>query len=258
MRPLAFSHAPLPSVALVAMLLSLAPDAAWAGAPFVTDDPGTPDKGQVEINLSLQFTAAQGGSGGTLPGIEMNYAPAAGLQLHLFQPLAFDHVSGGGTHWGPGDTELGVKYRVLDEAADGWLPAAAFFPLVTVPSGDAERGLGSGHVRAFLPLWLGRTFGDWTAFGGGGYSINPGAGNKNFWFTGVGLLRKVSDALSLGGEVFHTTADAVGGVDATGFNLGGSYSITETQAILLSMGRSLQHANATNRLSAFLAYHIVF
>jgi hypothetical protein len=44
-------------------------------------------------------------------------------------------------------------------------------------------------------------------FGGGGYWINPGAGNKNHWFVGWVLERKITDKLTLGVELFHQTPD---------------------------------------------------
>jgi hypothetical protein len=57
------------------------------------------------------------------------------------------------------------------------------FPLVEVPSGDADKGLGNGKTQYFLPVWLQKDFGKWTIYGGGGYWINPGTGNKNWWFS---------------------------------------------------------------------------
>jgi len=42
-------------------------------------------------------------------------------------------------------------------------------------------------VQAFLPVWMQKDVGDWTVYGGGGYWINPGAGQKNWWFTGLAV-----------------------------------------------------------------------
>src|SRR5947208_2934500 len=43
------------------------------------------------------------------------------------------------------------------------------FPITILPTGAESRGLGAGHVRQFLPLWVQKSFGDWTTYGGGGY-----------------------------------------------------------------------------------------
>lgn len=105
---------------------------------------------------------------------------------------------------------------------------------------------------------LTKSFGDWTTYGGGGYWINPGAGNQNYWFAGWLLQRKVTENLVLGGEVFHQAASVIGGKDQTGFNLGGIYDITENHHILFSAGRGIQNGTATNRFSYYVAYQLAF
>jgi len=235
-----------------------APAAALAGPPFRTDDPEPVDYQHWEFYAFSQATRVQGDTSGTLPGVEINYGAAPELQLHVIAPLAFDAPSGGGTRFGYGDTELGVKYRFIDEDADGWRPQLGVFPLLEVPTGNERRGLGTGHVDAFIPLWLQKSFGSWTTYGGGGYWINPGAGNKNYVFLGWLLQRQVTDALAIGGEVFHQTANIVGGRDSSGFNLGAVYDFSENHHLLLSAGRGLQNATSTNELSYYLAYQLTF
>jgi hypothetical protein len=41
------------------------------------------------------------------------------------------------------------------------------FPLLELPTGNEHRGLGAGHVSAFLPIWVQKSFGEWTTYGGG-------------------------------------------------------------------------------------------
>ena len=60
-----------------------------------------------------------------------------------------------------------------------------------------------GPVRILLPVWAQKDFGPWSLFGGGGYTINPGAGNRNFWQSGLALTRNVTPRLSLGAEITH-------------------------------------------------------
>ena len=123
-----------------AELLAASTSVAIAGAPFVTDDPGTNPEGTFELTISAQYTRTAGEADGRLVGVELNYGLTPALQLHLFQPLAFSRVSGSNTKFGNGDTELGVKYRFLDEREDGWLPSVAAFPLLLLPTGDEDRG----------------------------------------------------------------------------------------------------------------------
>lgn len=229
---------------------------AQAGAPFVTDDPGTPE--HFEINLAVQATHAAGQTTGFAPALEVNYAAAENVQLHVLVPLAFNHETGNKTRWSTGDTEFGVKYRFLDAEEEDWFPSAAVFPIVFAPTGDEDRGLGTGHTRAFLPLWLGKEFGEWIAFGGGGYGINPGRGNRNYLFVGAGLTRKITDDLRLGGELFRTSKTEDDRKDAVGFNLGGVYDISDRHHILISAGRGLRNVSETNEFSTYIAYQLTF
>jgi hypothetical protein len=231
---------------------------AQAGAPFVTDDPEPIAYGTWEINVFSQATHVSGERSGTLAGVDMNYGALPDLQLHVIAPLAFDKVAGAGTKIGYGDTELGAKYRFIDEDEGGWRPAVAVFPLVSLPTGDDERGLGTGHTREFLPLWLEKNFGDWRTFGGGGYWNNPGADNKNYWFLGWALQRQITENLSLGGEVFHQTASTDDGKSSSGFNLGGIYDLSDNYHLLFSAGRGIQHVSSTNRFSYYLAFQWTF
>ena len=73
------------------------------------------------------------------------------------------------------------------------------------------KGLGAGHTRFFLPLWLAKAFGKWTTYGEGGYFLNPGENNKDYWFLGWESQRQLTARLMLGMEVFYQTADKVGG-----------------------------------------------
>jgi hypothetical protein len=108
----------------------------------------------------------------------------------------------------------------------------------------------------FLPMWFQKSFGDWTIDGGGGYWINQGGADKNFWFSGVLLQRKVTDKLTVGGEIFHQTADSIDSHDSTGFNVGAVYDINEHNHFLFSAGRGLQNASDTNVFSWYVGYLI--
>ncbi len=238
---------------LVLVALVLGAGAAQAGPPFRTDDPEPVELHHWEVYGFSTATHVKGDSSGVLPGIEINYGALPEMQLHIVLPLAFDRPEGSGTKFGYGDTELGVKYRFVTEDEAGWRPQIGIFPLLELPSGNEARGLGTGHVHAFIPLWLQKGFGKWLSYGGGGYWINPGAGNKNYWFLGWLVQRQVTDDLALGGEIFHQSADTIGGEDQTGFNLGGIWDITEHYHLLFSAGRGILHATTTNAFSYYLA-----
>ena len=209
-----------------------------AGPPFVTDDPEPVDFQHWEVYLGSQYEHSGDGAGGTLPHVEVNYGALPNLQLHLIAPVAFDAPSGAGRQFGYGDTELGAKYRFLEETDSS--PQVGVFPLVELPTGSTARGLGGGQTQVFLPVWLQKSLGTWTMYGGGGYWINPGAGNRNWWFTGLLIQNQVRPTLAVGVEIFHETAHSNGGKSDAKANLGVIWDLDETRHVLASFGPAIQ------------------
>lgn len=224
--------------ALIVACLLATVTSALGGPPFVTDDPVPVDFQHWEVYLASQYNHTRGGSSGALPQVEVNYGVVPDLQLHLIAPVAFSSASGMDRQTGYGDTEVGAKYRFV--GTDDSQVQVAVFPLVEVPTGDAGRGLGSGHLQLYLPLWLQRTSGAWTAYGGAGYWLNPGAGNRNWIFTGLLIQRQLLPSLALGAELFHETASTAVAGSSTDVNLGLIWDLNDTSHVLASAGPTIQ------------------
>jgi hypothetical protein len=239
-------------------LAVLASGSANAGPPFRTDDPEPVDYQHYEFYTFTSGTHISGDTGGVGPAWEFNYGLIPNGQFHIIAPLAFDLPAGASNQFGYGDTEIGFKYRFIQEDEKGWTPMVGVFPMLEVPTGDQSKGLGAGHTRLFLPLWVQKSFGDWTTYGGGGYWINQdnALGDKDYWFFGWLLQKKVTEKLVIGGEIFHQTADTIGGKDSTGFNLGAIYDFDEHNHLLVSAGTGIQNASSTNLYSWYLGYQI--
>lgn len=239
-----------------AAALLLLPAPASAGPPFITDDPFPLPFRTGEAYL---FASGTESSGGLLldaaPGVELNYSVFRNTFFHSITPLSYAEPEGEPSAYGLGDIELGFKWRFVKQA--GFRPDAGTFPLLEVPSGDRERGLGSGHLQLFLPVWLGGNHGPWTAYGGGGYWINPGEGNRNWWFTGTVLQRQINKKLYLGTEFYHQTPDTASGSSSTGFNIGGGLTVAGPYQILFSAGRNIENTS-DNRFSFYIALYRTF
>jgi PPE-repeat protein len=209
----------------------------WAGPPFVTDDPEPVELHHWEVYVSSVTTRTPFQSNGTLPHVEVNNGAAPNLQLHMILPCSSSHLDGESTSRGLGDTELGVKYRFVQETKS--TPMVGVFPLLEVPTGDPGRGLGTGHLQVFLPIWVQKSWGPWTSYGGGGYFVNPGAGNQSFWLFGWEVQKDLSEHWTLGGELFNTTPNSPDAPNRFNFNLGGFYNIDDGHHILFSAGRGI-------------------
>jgi hypothetical protein len=235
------------------VLICLLTTRAIAGPPYVTDDPEPVEYQHWEVYLASIVSRDAGAWSGTAPHVEVNYGAVPNLQLHTILPMSFTRSTTGTTTYGYGDTELGAKYRFLQESAER--PMIGTFPLLEVPAGDRQRGLGSGQLRLFLPLWLQKSYGQWTTYGGGGYWINPGRGNHGWGYFGWQVQRQVLPEVNVGAEVFHTTTQATDGGPETRFNVGLVLDLSDLQHVLLSAGRGLR---GPNEFQSYVAYQLTF
>ena len=132
----------------VVFSLLIVQSAAWAGPPFFTDDPEPADYKHGEFYLASQYIHARDGKSATLPHIEFNYGLLPNMHLHLIAPLQYVKPEGGDSQYGYGDTEFGIKFRFIQES--DYIPMVGTFPLVLLPTGDSDKGLGNGQAQYFL------------------------------------------------------------------------------------------------------------
>ncbi len=104
--------------------------------------------------------------------------------------------------FGIGDIEAGIKYRFVQETKHR--PMIGTFVMFELPAGNAERGLGVGKTWYKLPLWVQKSFGPWTTYGGGGETVIQGVpGYRNYPFAGWLVQRDLGKKWTLGTEVFY-------------------------------------------------------
>jgi len=210
---------------------------AIAGPPLLTDDPEPVPYHHWEFYTFAAGDRTRDGNDVAAPAIEVNNGVANNTQLHLVVPYAYTS-SGGTSASGLGDIEAGVKYRLVDESKRG--PEIGIFPLLELPSGNQNKGLGNGRTWTKLPVWLQKSSGSWTTYGGGGYALNSATGQRNYWFGGDLIQKTVTPKLTLGGELFFGGADAVDGRSFAVANVGGQYNFTPELSLLFSAGHSIQ------------------
>ena len=138
---------------------------AWAGPPFQTDDPEP-----IEFRHYEFYTFAS--SDGTPietdtlgPAVEFNWGALPNVHLHIIIPAAAIFPRDDPRAFGPGDIETGIKYRFVQESKSR--PMMGTFVMFELPTGNADRGLGIGKAWFKLPLWLQKSWGPWTSYGGG-------------------------------------------------------------------------------------------
>jgi len=228
---------------LVCLFLFSTATEAFCGPPFLTDDPEPVPFRHYEFYLFSTLDRASGNYGVAGPAFEFNLGAAPNLQLHIVAPLALSVPMNGAITFGPGDVELGAKYRFVDEK--GSRPQVGIFPMLELPTGNSQRGLGNGRLWAKLPLWIQKSWGPWTSYGGGGYLLNNAPGMRNHPFFGWLLQRELSKKLTLGGEWFNPGRDSVAGSNTQLANIGGFYNFNQNFSLLFTAGHSVQGESHT-------------
>jgi hypothetical protein len=236
-------------VLLVVLALSavLTDGRARAGPPFLTDDPEPVELEHWEFYLASQWSAARHAASGSAPHFEVNYGALPELQLHAIVPATLAWQSGEPVQYGVGDIELGAKFRFVEEGE--WRPQIGTFPLVVLPTGSARRGLGSGTTQVLLPIWIQKSFGQWTTYGGGGVHLASGDDDV---VAGWLLQRKLLSKLSLGMEAFFTFPTN-GDPIAIRINVGLGVDFSAMHHLLLSAGPAF---GGDARAQAYVAYQL--
>ena len=163
------------------------------------------------------------------------------MQVHLLLPINYLHVRHQETNFGYADTEIGVKYCFIQETDNH--PQVGIFPIFEIPT-VKNNEFSNGKVKAFIPVWIQKSWDKFTTYGGLGYSIDPGSESKNSVFAGWEAQYDFSKMITLGGELYFQSAEEEGGEDYTGFNLGGYINFSEKMHLIFSGGYGLINDNS--------------
>ena len=153
----------------------------FAGPPFDTDDPEPVSFKHWEYYISSINDRQTGVWSGTSPHFEINYGLIPNVQIHLLLPVNYYYPVRQSFNLGYADTEFGIKYRFVKETDN--LPQIGIFPIVEIPT-VKNNEFSDGKTKIYLPVWLQKSWGKLTTYGGAGYWINPGTDNKNWIFAG--------------------------------------------------------------------------
>ena len=90
-----------------------APESAVSSPPMEMDDPGTPGREGIELNLV--GTLVRAGIGRSTESLlDANYGIGDRIQLKYERPYLTEGEAGAGSQHGLGATEFGVKWRIVD------------------------------------------------------------------------------------------------------------------------------------------------
>jgi hypothetical protein len=100
---------------------------------------------------------------------------------------------------GVGDSLVGFKYRALDESVQA--PAVLLAAAVRLPTGDEDRGLGTGDTAVIALAALSKTWGAFTVTANAGYAFSVAGRTADVVMGSVAAERHLAPSWSLLGEV---------------------------------------------------------
>jgi hypothetical protein len=221
----------------------------YAGPPFGTDDPEPVGFRHWEYYLSSMDQFQPGFSTGTLPHFELNYGLIRGCQIHFELPMNYSVDKNKEFRYGYAFTEIGFKYRFYSSKDESF--QVGTFPIFEVPT-VKNTNFSNNKLQVYLPLWLQKSFGRFTTYGGGGYWINPGDGNKNWIYAGWEIQYDISKHFTMGGELFYKSPAINGTHSYVGFNIGGFVNFSEKLHFIWSVGHSITNDHTTTAYAGFL------
>jgi hypothetical protein len=236
--------------AMLVILLLLSASRLWAGPPFQTDDPEPVEPGHFEFYQFSSLSSTPVETDPTGPALEFNWGALPNLQLHVILPFGaaipsnkpiYRPAGEGPSAFGLTDMETGAKIRFITESKHR--PQIGIYPMFELPTGDSTQGLGVGKLWYKMPLWIQKSWGEWTAYGGAGYQIVPQQQYRDFFYTGWLLQRNLGKKFTLGGELFSHQAEGLATPQtqsSTMVDLGGIYYIRNPGLqLLFSYGHSI-------------------
>jgi len=222
-------------IALVGLPTALA----QGGPPMLTDDPGTPGDKHWEINTAWTMTHTRSGDRTMeTPLLDINYGIGEHLQLKYEAPWLMTRAAGEKNISGLGDSEIGVKWRFLDEENDrvdvSTYPQFSFNSLAS----SRRRGLVEEGSSFLLPFEFHGKAGnlEWNAEIGREFQTREADECLYGFAVGRELNKSFEFAVEIHGEGKFAAND-----DQLIVNLGGRLKLSENRTLLFSAGRSLNH-----------------
>lgn len=230
-----------------------------APPPLVTGDVPTADKGSFEWYVGALYQDGGKSIERGLPFTELVY----GLTDRWEAGVEAAGISKRG-EFGFGDIVLGTKYVVLPESPRA--PGVALSFETSVPTGDAELGLGSGAPEYEFRARAQKTLGFFTPILNFGYSIveEPkirGVKEErcNTWRASFAQEWQVVKNTKLLSEIYGRTSDEPGGEDQFAAQIGFQQNLTARLQLHGAVGRSLRaHHAGGPQLRAYLGVRYNF
>jgi len=257
------------AVLLIGLMVSLtAAGRAFAAHPLITDDTGTQGKGKTQLEFSGEY-GIEKEDGITEKSLEvpttpfLSYGWSDTMDLVFGLPYVSVRIEDAGTTTavrGATDMSIELKARVYEK--DGL--SFAVKPGVSLPTGDEEKGLGSGKTSYSAFFIATRDAEPWAFHANAGYMRNEyklqadeDANRKNIWHVSIASQVKVVSnfnvVVNLGME---RNPDITSDTDPAFILAGFIYSIADNLDIDLGIKKALNKPETDTAVLAGIAWRL--
>jgi len=204
----------------------------YAAHPLITDDTGTAGKGKFELEIGTEYgheyeDGVKEDSTEIVPVFV--YGMTDNVDIELCVPYQFIRTKDAGTTTkenGISDVEIDLKWRFYEK--DGL--SFALRPLISLPTGDDEKGLGAGKVGYSMLLFVTKEVKPWSFDVNLGYKRNENKVDErgDIWHASLSSRVEVVKDLTVVADIGLETNPAKASKTPPAFILGGIiYTISE-------------------------------
>jgi hypothetical protein len=195
---------------ILMVIVLFVPAITWATHPLITDDSGTQGKGNSQLEVNGQYDSdketvagvSKKSTGGRV-GATLSFGIIEKMDLVLGVPYIWGKVEKNeGTVYdekGISDTTFEVKWRFFEK--DGW--SLALKPGLRFPTGEENKGLGTGKIGYRVFLIASKEVGAWAFHANLGYIGNENKVDeeKNIWHASFATIYEVVKHLKIVGNI---------------------------------------------------------
>lgn len=173
---------------------------AFAVRPLTTDDTGTVEKGKFQLETGFDFDRQNNHDKELNPSITLTYGLSERMDMGIEGGYLLVHPAEGKKENGFDDTEVKLKFRLMDEK--DWMPSFAIAGILKIPTASKSRGLGSGKTDFGINLIFTKILGKkWSFHINTGYTFIGEHGMNNEFNYSFAAQLILSDKLALIGEI---------------------------------------------------------
>ena len=241
---------------LIGLFIQLSTSISFAFRPFRTEDAGITPIGFFSVELGNEFSKTDDGKD-NVTTFALTYGLLDWIETEIDFAFLILRPDSGKNEFGFGDTVILSKFKILGEKGvlhvDDLFPDMVIRPSVLLPTGDEDKGTGSGQIELGILLVIEKTFWKFAARANLGYlASNDPTFDENFedrFFYGFQIdLPLFIEKLSLGTEL---TGQFASGEGSPLFSLTGLvFQITEN--IVLDGGVELGLKDAGSAVTAIV------